>query len=430
MNICLMNDSFPPVIDGVANAVLNYAENLQQNHGSVIVAVPEYPGFTDNYPFSVVRYPSVNTTALVGYRAGLPFSHRSLNRLESFEPDIIHSHCPVTATLMARVLRERVNAPLIMTYHTKYDIDIAKAIRGKHLQAQAIRALADNISACDEVWVVSKGAGENLKSLGFKGDYVLMENGVDFPRGRVSDEDVAAVSRLHHLSCDDPVFLFVGRMMWYKGIRLILDGLKQIQAQGHRFTMIFIGDGADRKAIEQYTEKLGLTDRCIFTGAIRDRERLRAYFCRSDLFLFPSTFDTNGIVVREAAACGLASLLIRGSCAAEGVTDGQNGFLVSETAQSVGNFLGHACRMRDTLKTVGLRAMDELYLSWADSVERAYQRYELVRERYERSGSRCARGLTDELFTLINDVGERINTVRDLGEEIKQNILDTLDHYL
>ena len=26
--ICLLNDSFPPIIDGVANAVVNYAENL------------------------------------------------------------------------------------------------------------------------------------------------------------------------------------------------------------------------------------------------------------------------------------------------------------------------------------------------------------------------------------------------------------------
>ena len=38
MNICLINDSFPPLIDGVANAVLNYAAVIQQEYGSATVA--------------------------------------------------------------------------------------------------------------------------------------------------------------------------------------------------------------------------------------------------------------------------------------------------------------------------------------------------------------------------------------------------------
>ena len=83
-----------------------------------------------------------------------------------------------------------VDAPLVLTYHTKYDVDIAKAVRGKLLQESAIRALMQNIASCDEVWVVSRGAGENLRSLGYEGDYIVMENGVDVPRGRVSDEAI------------------------------------------------------------------------------------------------------------------------------------------------------------------------------------------------------------------------------------------------
>lgn len=87
-----------------------------------------------------------------------------------------------------------VDAPLVLTYHTKYDVDIAKAVCGKLLQESAIRALVQNIASCDEVWVVSRGAGENLRSLGYEGDYIVMENGVDVPRGRVSDEAIAAAT--------------------------------------------------------------------------------------------------------------------------------------------------------------------------------------------------------------------------------------------
>ena len=68
-----------------------------------------------------------------------------------------------------------VDAPLVLTYHTKYDIDIAKAVKRRLLQESAIRALVQNVNACDEVWVVSRGAGENLRSLGYEGEYTVME---------------------------------------------------------------------------------------------------------------------------------------------------------------------------------------------------------------------------------------------------------------
>ena len=40
----------------------------------------------------------------------------------------------------------------------------------------------ESVSTCDELWVVSQGAGENIRSLGYKGDYIVMNNGVDMKR--------------------------------------------------------------------------------------------------------------------------------------------------------------------------------------------------------------------------------------------------------
>ena len=166
-SICLINDSFPPVIDGVSNAVVNYAQILHAQGDAVSVVTPAVPEADDaQFPFQVVRYPSIDLTRLVGYRAGFPFSAQTLERLEQQRFDLIHCHCPVTSAMLARSLREQIGAPLVLTYHTKFDIDIANAIRGKLLQDEARRVLVDNISACDEVWTVSRGAGENLTALG------------------------------------------------------------------------------------------------------------------------------------------------------------------------------------------------------------------------------------------------------------------------
>ncbi len=385
LNVCLINDSFPPEIDGVANAVTNYARNISASHGRTTVVTPDNPNADDSvYPFPVLRYPSVDLTRLVGYYAGFPFSPEVQKKLEGERFDIIHSHCPISSTLLARSLRDRIHVPVVMTYHTKFDIDIANAISGKLLQEEAKRILVQNISACDEVWTVSRGAGENLRSLGYRGDYIVMPNGVDFPRGRVEDSLIEEVTAGFDLPHDLPVFLFVGRMMWYKGIRIILDALRSLRDDGEDFRMVFVGGGGDKDEIVSYAERLALTDRVFFADPIQDRERIRAWYCRADLFLFPSTFDTNGLVVREAAACGLGSVLIAGSCAAEDVEDGVSGFLIEENAASMAERLRDLCGQPERMRAVGEGAQRDIYVSWETAVDRACARYESVVENYAR----------------------------------------------
>ena len=385
LNVCLINDSFPPAIDGVANAVTNYAQIINREYGRAAVVTPYYPEADDSaFAFPVIRYPSVDTTKAVGYRAGIPFSPEVMNRLEGERFNIIHSHCPITSTILARSLRDRIHVPLVFTYHTKFDIDIANAVKSRLLREEAARLLVENISACDEVWTVSQGAGENLRKLGYQGDYLVMPNGVDFPRGRVPDALVAQVTEGYDLPAGLPVFLFVGRMMWYKGIRIILDALKMLMDSGKDFRMVFVGTGNEKEEICSYSSALGLDAKVFFAPAIHDRNLIRAWYCRADLFLFPSTFDTNGLVVREAAACALPSVLVGGSCAAENVQDGVNGFLIEENAASMAAVLQKLCNEPAPVKTVGENAARDLYLSWDSSVSAAVDQYQAVIEKDKR----------------------------------------------
>ena len=427
-SICLINDSFPPVTDGVANAVVNYAKILTDEGKKATVVTPAYPDADDSqFPFPVVRYPSVDLTKLVGYHAGLPFSSQTLERLEEQKFDLIHCHCPVTSAMLARALRDRISVPLVFTYHTKFDIDIANAIKGKLLQEEAKKVLVDNITACDEVWTVSHGAGENLKSLGYQGDYLVMPNGVDFAKGRVEESVVREVTKDFDLPENVPVFLFVGRMMWYKGLKIILDALAQLQTLGTDFRMVFVGNGGDRDEVIAYSEKLGLQDRVFFTAPAYDRNVIRAWYCRADLFLFPSTFDTNGLVVREAAACGLGSVLVRGSCAAEDIKDGESGFLIEENARSMAEMLSKLSKNRELMKRVGKTAQEEIYISWADAVHKASQRYEVVLENFKAGKYPAHNRQSDEAFHAIASylaaAGRRQEKIKLRMEELSERFL-------
>ena len=418
--ICLINDSFPPVTDGVANAVVNYGRAITESGSRAVVATPAYPGADDSgFSFPVVRYPSIDMTKLVGYHAGFPFSEKTMQTLMEYPFDLIHCHCPITSAVLARELRARIHVPAVFTYHTKFDIDIANAIHAKLLQEGAKKLLVDNISAFDEVWTVSHGAGENLRSLGYQGDWRVMPNGVDFARGRVPEEDVRAVCRDFDLPEGVPVFLFVGRMMWYKGLRIILDALKQLKDEGRDFRMVFVGKGTDGDAIRAYAEELALCDKVFFLAPCYDREIIRAWYCRADLFLFPSTFDTNGLVVREAAACGLASVLIAGSCAAEDVTDGQNGFFIEENADSMAAMLRRLLPQRELMRQVGENAQKEIYISWEDSIANACRRYEVVLDNFHRGLYPAHDTRMDDLLRGTAESLDAINRIRAIPQQLR-----------
>ena len=417
MKVVLTNDSFPPLIDGVVNVVLNYANKIREEHGGeVMVATPEYPGAVDDYPFEVLRYKSLSTENTIGYRTGMPFSGTVLRRFEEFDADIIHSHCPMASTVLAREIREVTGAPIILTYHTKFDIDIRRSVKHKLLHEPFINQMVKNIEACDEVWAVNKGAGENLKSLGYTGDYYVMKNGVEFENVPSPEEDVKALNDEYRLPTDGtPVFLFVGRMFWYKGARIILDSLREIKTMNRDFRMIFVGKGGDAEAMKTYAEELGLGDKCIFTGPVYDRKKLKAFYTRADLLFLPSTFDNDPLVVKEAASAHTASVLIRDSSSADDVVHMRNGILIDENYGSLTGALLKMYAAPEKLRELGECASRELYLSWDESVERAMRRYEEVLRRCPKGKTVHPKARYDKLIELIADAYRLMGKIRDLG---------------
>ena len=130
LNIGLFNDSFPPTIDGVANCVLNYATIINEKHGESCVVTPKYPNVVDEYDFEVYRYFSIPVEQLFGYRAGDPFSPFTIKDIRDKKFDLIHVHAPFVSSILAnQVCLGKHRVPIVFTYHTKFDIDLAKRVK-------------------------------------------------------------------------------------------------------------------------------------------------------------------------------------------------------------------------------------------------------------------------------------------------------------
>lgn len=389
LKIGIGTDAFPPTTDGISNVAQNYADRLNRNFCEAVVITPKNPNQQDyKYNYEIFRYKSWWVPSKEGYSVGWPFKDELHQEIIRRDFDLLHSHAPLATSYYFRRVVEKKKIPVVLTYHTKYEYDIDRRVPTKPARDFAYNFLLNNINAADEVWVTSRGTASSLRKIGYQGDYIVMPNGCDLPVTDVSKDDIAMIKRKHSIPEGVPVFLYSGRMIWYKNIRLILDACSKLKQEGNDFRLIMLGFGADENAIKRYIGKSGLWDRVIWTGKILDRHEIQGYYGISDILLFPSVFDTNGLVVREAAACATPSLLVRSSCAAEDIEDCKTGFLCMESAHSIASVLSKIMYNKDLLNSVGKRAQSDIYISWDDAVAKAYERYNTVIDNFNRKNGR------------------------------------------
>lgn len=385
LKVGIGTDAFPPTTDGISNVAQNYAAEINKKLGEAVIITPKNPNQLDyKYNYEIFRYKSWWIPSKEGYSVGWPFKDELHQAIINMNFDILHSHAPLATSYYFRRVVEKKKIPVVLTYHTKYEYDIDRRVPTKPARDFAYKFLLNNINAADEVWVTSEGTSDSLRKLGYQGDYIFMPNGCDLPVTNVSAEDIAVIKRKHNVPEDIPVFLYSGRMIWYKNIKLIIDACAKLKRDGKKFKLIMLGFGADEAAIKCYIRKCGLKNDIIWTGKILDRQEILSYYGIADILLFPSVFDTNGLVVREAAACATPSLLVHGSCAAEGIEDGKTGFLCMESAHSVASTLAKIMDNKELLRRVGKQAQTDIYISWEDSVQKAYKRYENLVEKFNK----------------------------------------------
>ena len=384
-------DSYLPVVDGPINVVTNYATHLSRKE-ECFVAVPAAKKklhYVDNQPFKVLRCKS--TGAPEGYRNGFPGLDKKFKEaVKAEKPDIIHMHSPFNLARFAIRFGKEHNIPVVLTLHTQYKEDFKRVTKNfKPFVGIAMRYIMRAINHADYVWTVNDSSCKILKDYGYKGEIGVMRNGTHLSYPKNAEELIKRIDDLHGLKGQKNVFLFIGRISYYKNLALLAKSLKILADQGEDFKMLFVGGGFDLESYKKQIAELGLNDKVIFAGAVKDKELLQGYYLRSDLFLFPSTFDTSSLVPIEAAAHNLPTLLIEGSYTAENIVDGKNGFLAKETPEDFANKIKEIISNRKLLEQVGKEAGKSLYRSWdmvTDEVRAKYR--EIIEDFKKKHGER------------------------------------------
>ncbi|HEY2010639.1 MAG TPA: glycosyltransferase [Rhizomicrobium sp.] len=156
--------------------------------------------------------------------------------------------------------------------------------------------------------------------------------------------------------CEAPRLVCVGRLCGEKGQLLLIQAAAALAREGRKFTLVLVGDGELRPAIEQLVHGLGLSDHVELIGWA-SAERVRQEILASRALVLPSFAEGLPIVLIEAMILGRPVLTTYVAGIPELVIDGRTGWLFP--AGSLEELLK---AMRGCLDTSGdiLKVMGEL----------------------------------------------------------------------
>jgi glycosyltransferase involved in cell wall biosynthesis len=291
MKILQVNKYYPPVIGGVEKVVYDIATGLQDrvdmkvlvSNNSMKLDIDVHEGI------EVYRIPSLGKYFSMPVSPTLPLW---LNRLK--HTDIMHFHFPFPLGELSRLLVPS-KSKTIVTWHS----DIVKQKTFLRLYDPFLRKFLRSV---DKIVATSPDMVEHSSYLReFKDKCEVIPLGIDTKPFEGNPDAVdKARGEVRKKLGEKPVILFIGRMVYYKGVEYLLKAMTSVDA-----TLVLIGDGALREQLQGMAAQLGLTNKVKFMGRLDDDE-IVSYLHAADLFVLPSIerSEAFGLVQLEAMACG------------------------------------------------------------------------------------------------------------------------------
>lgn len=173
---------------------------------------------------------------------------------------------------------------------------------------------------------------EIAENLAYASDPItVIPNGVDHRTFKPSSpQEKVALREKHGLPPKGTFLLFMGGDWTHKGLRYVLEAFNRLGAEFHDLHLLVVGRG-DQAAFEK-----DITAECrsrvIFAGVQKKPEE---WFGMSDMFLFPSCYETFSLVTHEAAAAGLTIFSTRVGGVEDLLEEPGAGFFIDRNAESI-----------------------------------------------------------------------------------------------
>ncbi len=315
MKIAFFTETFLPKVDGIVTRLTKTIEFLTKNGDEVIVFCPE--GCPDSYKgATIVGVAAMPLPLYPELKLGLPGPAVS-DKLEAFKPDLIHVVNPAVLGLGGIWLAKTNNIPLIASYHTHlpkylehYGMGMLEPLLWELLKAAHNQAL---LNLCTSTAMVNELEEKGIQRT------ALWQRGVDTTNFRPELRSDKMRDKLFgKYQKTDSLLIYVGRLSAEKQIERIKPVLDNIPGA----CLALVGDGPYRGQLEKIFENTQTS----FIGYLSGEELASAY-ASGDIFLFPSSTETLGLVLLEAMAAGCPVIGANKGGIPDIIDDGINGCL-------------------------------------------------------------------------------------------------------
>lgn len=286
LKIMQVSRMYYPVHGGIERVVQDIAEGLKDNTDMTVLTCQNRGHGTVEEIHGV----TVHRCSSLGTVCSLPLSFSFLSEFKrlSKEQDIIHIHMPFPLADLACLL-SGYKGKVVVWWHSD-------VVRQKKLMFFYRPIMERFLKRVDAIVVATEG---HISGSSYLGDYKdkchVIPFGVDKTVLQRADEYLAHRGELNK----ELIFLFVGRLVYYKGCSVLLEAFSKLQGG----ILHIVGDGPLKHELEQQADMLGIHSRVYFTGSLPHEELYRE-FAECDVFVLPSVAKSEafGIVQIEAMA--------------------------------------------------------------------------------------------------------------------------------
>ena len=272
---------------------------------------------------------------------------RALNRVQPV--DLIHAHAPLPAGHAAMLLSTELNLPYVVSVH---GLDAFSTEQVKGRSGQWCARIARRVyQRSKRVICISEAVREAvLQGMGNGCRTSVVYNGVD-PK---------VFSPAESSKAEDLRLLSVGNLIPIKGHDVLLRAFTQIAPEFPSLTLDVIGDGPERKRLNQLAHELGVSNRVQLLGR-QSRQKVTEAMRRCTVFALPSSYEGLGCVYLEAMSSGRPAIACRGQGISEIIRQGVNGFLVGPgNDKELALVLGMLLRDEQKRQNIGAAARDAI----------------------------------------------------------------------
>ena len=314
MRITFVSETFMPNTNGIVTRLCASIKWLIKQGHNVQVIAPE---------MGVKEFEGVPIEGIAAHKfwlyPDLPLAlpSRQVGRIiQDFKPDLVHVVNPALLGVAGVYYSKHFRIPLVASFHTNipkyvdyYRLPFLKSglwwyFRTLHNQAK--------LNLC-----TSEPIKQELTQRRFRNVHVW-QRGVDIDLFGPGCYSAAMRQRLIGEHPQNTLLLYVGRLAAEKQI----ESLRSVLDTSPTHSLAIIGDGPHRGYLEEYYQGTNT----VFTGFLYGQD-LAAAYASSDIFVFPSTTETLGLVILEAMASRIAVVAADSGPIREQIKDGFNGLL-------------------------------------------------------------------------------------------------------